>query len=88
MCKTQPYFVALFSKTAEGEGATGTAVGSALATYSGNPGLSLGCVGQDVDFDLQYVVPVTRARRQGFSPGTPASSHFSQEIVQPITKFK
>ena len=43
-------------------------------------GSTLGHVGRDADFDHQYVSPVTRARRQGFSPGTPASSPSSLEI--------
>ena len=49
---------------------------------------SFGRVGRDADVDLQYVAPGTRARRRGFSLGTPASSPSSLEIVQPITKFK
>ena len=53
----------------------------------GDPGSGLGRVGRDADFDLQYVTPVTRARRE-FSPATPASSPSSLETVQPIIKIQ
>ena len=43
----------------ENIGATCSAIGSTLATYSGDSGSSLGRVGRDADFDLQYVAPST-----------------------------
>ena len=51
-------------------------------------GSSLGRVGRDADFDLFSMWHLSRARRRGFSPGTPASSPSSLEIVQSITKLQ